>query len=224
MMMANDRIFRAVSPVSVADGWDAATRAAANVLTVEHFRDESSGHRPRTQLKLLWDDESLHGIFRVEDHYVLAVQTQFNESVCRDSCVEIFIEPGGGSGYCNFEFNCCGTALVYHIEYPELSPGGFRKYRPWTAQEGSLLEIKPSLPGPIPEERVGPCVWTLAFRIPFAPLLACTGAPRPRVGSVWRANVYKCADATSHPHWGSWAPVDALNFHLPRCFGELRFD
>ncbi|MEW6117215.1 MAG: carbohydrate-binding family 9-like protein, partial [Nitrospirota bacterium] len=40
----------------------------------------------------------------------------------------------------------------------------------------------------------------------------------------WRANFYKCGDATSHPHWASWAPVEALNFHLPHCFGTICFE
>jgi hypothetical protein len=31
------------------------------------------------------------------------------------------------------------------------------------------------------------------------------------------------AEENSHPHWAAWAPVDEFNFHLPRCFGELRF-
>ena len=40
---------------------------------------------------------------------------------------------------------------------------------------------------------------------------------------AWRGNLYKCGDRTSHPHWAAWSPVDELNFHLPRCFGTLRF-
>ncbi len=216
-------IRRAVEPLRTADAWDAQTRQDAASLTVGSFRPESSDHRPKTQLKLAWDNESLHGIFRVEDHYVKAVQTAFNGAVCKDSCVEIFIQPSGGLGYCNFEFNCCGVLLASHVEDETRTPEGFRKFRRWTQSECRQIDIVASLAGPIPEERVGPCVWTLAFRIPFAPLLACTGAAEPRCGTLWRANVYKCGDATSHPHWGSWSPVDALNFHLPQCFGAMRF-
>ena len=41
-------------------------------------------------------------------------------------------------------------------------------------------------------------------------------------GQVWRANLYKCGDQTSHPHWASWAPIgEALNFHQPGFFGGL---
>ena len=40
-------------------------------------------------------------------------------------------------------------------------------------------------------------------------------------GQTWRANLYKCADHTSHPNWASWSPIQRLSFHLPEFFGEL---
>jgi hypothetical protein len=48
---------------------------------------------------------------------------------------------------------------------------------------------------------------------------------KPAPGVKWRANLYKCADATSHPHWLTWSKVDynRPNFHLPDYFGELEF-
>jgi hypothetical protein len=222
-MSSTYTIRRVNAPLDVSTPWDAPGRAAAETLDVAHFWPQASDHRPHTQFRLLWDDAALHGMFRVEDHYVRAAQMAFNGSVCKDSCVEFFVQPADGSGYCNFEFNCCGVLLASHIEDEKRHPGGFAKWRPWTEAEGGQVGIAASLAGPIPEERVGACVWTVAFRIPFAPLRACTGAPYPEPGTSWRANVYKCGDHTSHPHWGAWRPVDVLNFHLPRCFGEMRF-
>ena len=48
---------------------------------------------------------------------------------------------------------------------------------------------------------------------------------KPSAGQGWSANFYKCADKTSHPHWGSWAKVevDRPAFHLPAYFGTLEF-
>ena len=43
-------------------------------------------------------------------------------------------------------------------------------------------------------------------------------------GEVWRGNFFKCVEENSHPHWASWSPVDEFNFHLPQCFGVLRFE
>jgi len=55
-------------------------------------------------------------------------------------------------------------------------------------------------------------------------LPAGAGADGTLAGTEWRANCFKCADETSHPHWASWAPIgEALNFHQPQYFGVFHF-
>jgi hypothetical protein len=44
-----------------------------------------------------------------------------------------------------------------------------------------------------------------------------------QAGKSGAATFLKCAAEVSHPHWAAWSPTDELNFHLPRCFGELTF-
>jgi hypothetical protein len=85
------------------------------------------------------------------------------------------------------------------------------------------VAVRSSLPPVVEPELEGPLAWQLAFFIPTTLLERHVGAIGPLPGERWRANLYKCGDRTSHPHWASWSPVDALNFHLPHCFGELRF-
>lgn len=48
---------------------------------------------------------------------------------------------------------------------------------------------------------------------------------KPAPGTRWRANFYKCADKTSHPHWLTWAPVDypKPKFHLSGFLGWIEF-
>ena len=48
----------------------------------------------------------------------------------------------------------------------------------------------------------------------------------PQPGGIWRANFYKCADKTSHPHWLTWSVVDKPrpDFHVPQFFGILEFE
>ncbi|MCL1856701.1 MAG: carbohydrate-binding family 9-like protein [Kiritimatiellaeota bacterium] len=221
-------IARALTAISLTDGWDAESRANAETLTIENRWEKppATEHRPLTQLKLQWDDDALYGMFRVEDKYVLGAVTEFMGPVCTDSCVEFFVAPAGGKGYCNFEINCFGTLHVSHIEDPTMVPGkGFAVWRPWTIEEGNSVGIETSIKGALPEERVGDCVWTVAFTIPLSTLLSVTGAPAPAKGTLWRANVYKCADKTSHPHWLFWNPIgERLGFHQPDRFGEMRFD
>jgi hypothetical protein len=49
---------------------------------------------------------------------------------------------------------------------------------------------------------------------------------KPGPGVTWRANFYKCADKTSHPHWLTWAHVNypKPKFHLPEYFGRIEFE
>lgn len=67
-------------------------------------------------------------------------------------------------------------------------------------------------------------VWTLEFSVPFAVLEKYIGVLEPIKGQTWRANFYKCGNETSHPHWISWMPLSARNFHNPESFGNLVFE
>ncbi len=193
-------------------------------LNVDRFRPESSDHRPRTIAKLLWDDAALWGAFTVEDRYIRCVHTHFQSPVYEDSCVEFFVQPRPDRGYFNFEFNCGGALLASYITDPTRTETGFKAWQPLAPEEGRRVGVWPSMPAVVDPEMAEPGTWQLVFRIPFDILRPYTGALRADEGDVWRANFYKCGDATSHPHWAAWRPVDALNFHLPRCFGYLRFE
>ena len=109
---------------SVRDGapldepWDSPHWQAAEEARIEHFHADSSLHRPAAAAKLLYDAANLYLHFRVEDRYVVAKYTQFQDPVCRDSCVEFFVQPRPIGGYFNFEVNCAGTLLCYYIEDP----------------------------------------------------------------------------------------------------------
>lgn len=203
--------------------WDGSAWAMAELLELAHFRSEGSDHRPRTFLKLLYSESGLRGIFRVEDRYVRCTRTQYMAPVYKDSCVEVFIRPKPGSGYFNFEFNCGGALLASYITDPERVPGGFRDYIPLPPEDGRRVVIFHSMPGVVDPEVDGPVVWFIEFFIPFGLLEKYAGPIGDPAGQQWRANFYKCADETSHPHWASWQPVHSLNFHLPECFGEIEF-
>ena len=101
-------------------------------------------HRPRTRFKLLWDDNYLAVCWEVQDQYVRAQYSQYQDGappararrhlrhptpphstpplrasgVCRDSCCELFIAPSEDSDdrtpFFNFEVNAGGTMLLYH--------------------------------------------------------------------------------------------------------------
>jgi hypothetical protein len=214
-------ISRSVSePLPGAD-WQDPFWSPAETLELTHFRPEGSGHRPRTFARLLYDENGIHGIFQVHDQYVRCTRTNFQDEVWKDSCVEFFVQPKQGCGYFNFEFNCGGAFLCYYIVNPERTADGFKEFTKVPEEIGRTIQVWPSLPGRIREEIKEPVVWTLRFFIPFS---LFEHYPLGKLSSqAWRGNFYKCADESSHPHWGSWTPLDAFDFHRPSCFGRIRF-
>lgn len=202
---------QAAFPVLAQADWPGAL-----TLDIAHFHPRSSDHRPRTRVSLLHNGELLFLRFDVDDRYVRAVATRNQDQVCRDSCVEAFLAPTPGSGYFNFEFNCGGTMLLYHVTGQINEPGGFT---PVADEWLSRIDVAATQPRIVDPEITDPVSWRLSASIPLALFEHHTGQ---RPGNTWRGNFFKCGDQTSHPHWASWQPIgDRLRFHQPDKFGEL---
>lgn len=198
-------------------GWEAAA-----VGRVGSFHPRSSAHRPDVAFRLLHDERHLHLRFDVDDRYVRVTQTQPQSSVCRDSCVEFFVQPRPGGGYLNFEINGGGTMLLYCIEDWRRIPGGFARYHEVPPEVFNAVTIRHDLPDVVDPERDAPVRWQIRCRIPVSVLESCLGSLGRLSGQSWRANFFKCGDGTSHPHWASWNPIgEQLNFHQPDRFGVL---
>ena len=203
--------------------WTGPAWAQADTLEIAHFCPESSDHRPRTRARVLYDTKGLFGAFFVEDRYVRCTRTDYMSDVWRDSCVEFFVQPKPGQGYFNFEFNCGGALLCSYVVDPTRTPDGFADFTRLPEGDGRQVVVYHSLPSVVEPEIAASVTWTLAFFIPFSLLAKYVSPIGPVAGQAWRANFYKCAEDNSHPHWAAWAPVDELNFHLPRCFGTIAF-
>jgi hypothetical protein len=206
----------------LAKAWDSRHWAEANTLSIDNFHPQSSDHHPVVKARFLHNRTAIAGIYRVEDRYLIARQVGYQAMVCKDSCVEFFAQPVKNKGYINFEINCCGNLLCQYVEDPVRENGVFKKSRFVAEQYGRMVHIHTSLNGPITEELPGPATYTVAFQIPFAIFEAYVGSLGCVHGQVWRANCYKCADESSHPHWAAWSSVgENLNFHQPDKFGEF---
>ena len=204
--------------------WDGPAWRRVRKLSVDNFRPESSAHRPVVEAKAVHDQEAVYVVFRVQDRYVRAVHTQFQDPVCRDSCVEFFVQPKADAGYFNFELNCGGTMLLYYIVATRKEDGTYAQQTTMLPPEdGRLVRIYHSLPKIVDPEIAVDTVWTLEFAVPLALFAKYVGGLGDLAGQQWRANFYKCGDGTTHKHWAAWSPVDRLNFHLPHCFGTLAF-
>jgi hypothetical protein len=193
-------------------------------LEVAQFHPSSTEHRPHTQAKLQFDQRYLYVHFRVEDRYVRAVSRRFQDAVWEDSCVELFVRPRPDRGYFNFEMSCGGVLLLYYIEDPTRTADGFVKYRRVDKRDLRGLRVFHTLPRRVEPELPGPLSWAVEYRVPLTLFAAYLGSPPATSGASWRGNLFKCADACSHPHWASWAPIgEELNFHQPERFGVLSF-
>ncbi len=204
--------------------WESLLWQRAEEAPIRHFHPASSAHRPIARARVLYDRRSLYVQFHVDDRHVRCTRTHYQESVCQDSCVEFFVQPDPGGGYFNFEVNCGGTLLLYFIEDPIRTADGFARFTPVTAEYGRRVRIAHSMPAVVFPEAPGPVCWQVGCQIPVDLFEAYLGPLGSLSGQTWRANFYKCADGSSHPHWASWSPIgEELNFHQPACFAPLRF-
>jgi hypothetical protein len=212
---------RKVTEQIVIDGdWNRGPWAKTLPLDIKLYMGGKPDHHPKTHAKVLYDTNAIYVMFRVEDRYVRAVAGH-QGPVCRDSCVEFFFIAGtdAAKGYFNLEMNCGGTMLFHHQIVP-------REGNPIAQADCDTITVYHSLPKTIDLEIKEPTTWIVQYRLPFDILENYAKIVRPVPGVVWRANFYKCADATSHPHWLTWSKVDRLkpDFHVPESFGELIFE
>jgi len=209
--------------VTIDANWDKPVWKSVEPLELAYYMGDKPEHMPRTQAKLAYDDQAIYVIFRVEDRYVRAVAERHQDMVCRDSCVEFFFTPGTDvtKGYFNLEMNCGGIMLLHYQVVPR------KPTAVMTPEDLAQIQVAHSMPKRVDPEITEPTVWTVEYRLPLS--LVTKYAPyaaMPAPGVEWRANFFKCADQTSKPHWLTWSYVDRPkpDFHVPECFGTLRFE
>ena len=213
-------VLRLISHLALDAEWDKDPWAGVTPLLLTNHMGSRPSHMPNTQAKLAYEDDAICVIFRVEDRYVRAVAENHQDSVYADSCVEFFFTPGPdtGRGYFNLEMNCGGTILMgFHPGQGEV--------RRLSIEECDSIPVAHSMPRLVDPEIEEPTTWTVEYRIPLSLLRKYCEVDAPVPGIVWRGNLYKCADGSSHPHWLTWSPVDCPgpDFHRPESFGTLRF-
>ncbi len=169
-------------------------------------------YHPITVFAMAYSEKYLYVDFFVRCNYLRAVNYKNNSSVCEDSCVEAFLQVPGSDEYWNFEFNCIGAINASHR--------ADRKH-PTRLNDEQLASVKRYAScGNTPfQELEGMFNWELAIAIPFD--LICNGAENKPTELF--GNLYKCASATSMPHYLSWAPIltEKPDFHRPEFFGTF---
>jgi hypothetical protein len=175
-------------------------------------------YKPIVQFFAGYSNNHLWLQYEVENDFFRAKAIDDQGAVWEDSCVEFFMsgddlaETGNREGadviYRNFEFNALGICL---------SAYGTKREREFlTVEEMNGIMRFPGLAKQnLPAEGTR-FNWELSVAIPLN-LLGL------KPGSSFKANLYKCGDLTSQPHFLSWNCIDSESpdFHLPRFFGEM---
>lgn len=190
----------------------------SSLHSIDIINWEKFNYVPKVTFRMGHDDENIYLKFYVSENHILAKHSTPNSSTHQDSCVEFFIDPDQSGQYYNFEFNCIGTT---HLAY-----GPDRFNRTFIDKNKILDQIKIiSTLGSLPfEEKSGQFSWEMTVKLPSSIFVY---HPNLKFSSlISRANFYKCADATTTPHYLSWSSVETENpdFHRPEFFGLLNFE
>jgi Domain of unknown function (DUF1083). len=197
--------------------WNKPEWEAVKAIEIANYMGEIPLFLPRTEVKMMYTDESLLIIFRVHDRYVRSRIRKFNGPVYEDSCVEFFFSPDATrpEEYFDLEMNCGGTPLICYVP----------NKKEFTTEDIEKISIAHSMPAVVDPEIKEPVTWTIECKIPFKVLEKFSNLVRPSAGACWRGNFFKTASKTSNPHYVTWAIVKSSkpNFHLPQFFGKLKF-
>ena len=193
-------------------------------LIINNYMGEIPEFDHKVQAKMMYStrNECLYLIYRIEDKYVRCTVDTINGPVWHDSCVEFFFAPDNDNSlkYFNLEMNCAGVPLMHYNRIPRIDAVDL--------DTADILEVEIASSQPVSDtmEVTGPVTWTLECRIPLSILRKYSPITNPGPGVTWRANYYKLASKSSHPHFITWSPVisEKPDFHLPEYFGILKFN
>ncbi len=202
--------------------WNKPQWEEAPLLEIKNLMGDKPKHTPITKVKMLYNDDFIYLIFNVHEKYVKSVATKINGRIYRDSAVEFFFTPSKNinDGYFNLEINCGGFPYFSHQVKFRQDVIDIEK------EDIKKIKIAHTLPDSINTEIEELTEWTLECKIPISILGKYSKLKKPAHGVIWRANFYKTADATSNPHYITWNKVEneEPNFHLPKYFGNIKFN
>ena len=173
-------------------------------------------YRPEVAVRTGWTPSVLTLRFTVRETTIRAHETD-PLLVHRDSCVEFFFRLPGDSSYFNLESNPRGVFLFARGPDRHRREDLTDAVRDLIGREGSLTGEEPF------DEREADRAWVLTLRLPARTVPGIT-AWGPHLAGM-TANLYKCGDALSRPHYQTWRPPPTAepDFHQPDGFGPVVF-
>ncbi len=181
---------------------------------IGHAEWKEYPYRPDVTFSVARSSTHLAVLYHVRGLDLRAAATGDNGNVWEDSCCEMFISDPSDGTYYNFEMNCTGTLLAAKRASRESA----RHFGP---EELSQITRHSTIPKGLIEINGTVFSWSIGMCVPFRLI----GVNPEHLPVSLRANFYKCADKSAHPHFLSWNPVEvpSPDFHRPEFFGELVF-
>ena len=195
--------------------------AAVAWHAIDQVNWASFPYHPLAEFRIMHSETEIYLQFHVREQ---GARATFNydagSSPYRDDCVEFFMIPSDRDpSYFNLEMNCIGHGTFHY--------GPTRNERHRCGDEiVSQIRRESTLGSQAFGMREGEQEWTLTIAIPKRLYAQADLDLTQFSGRTVRANFYKCGDDTAVPHFLSWNPVTTPrpNFHVPECFGEIRFE
>jgi len=202
--------------------WDKPVWSDVEAVALTHYMGQKPAFSPVTHAKLMYDENHIYGIFRVQDKFIQSKVLEINGNVSGDSCVEFFFSPDAENPlkYFNLEINAGGVPLLHYVKQPR------KNYEVLEPESIKKIEIAHSMPKEVFPEITEETVWAIEFKVPLDMLRQYGPVTTPAPGVTWKANFYKTGSQTSNPNYFTWNFVDnpRPDFHLPQFFGTLIFD
>lgn len=185
--------------------------------------DTITGGKPRqaTCVKLAWNEQFLYFGFCCEDTHIHATLTGYNDLLCVEEVVEVFIDDDNDQKtYIELEINPLNACLHYciHNSLQHLNPGN----PPNSSRFIGFARLEKSVRSAVCRDD-GNNRWSVEAAIPFSEFLTARNNP-PREGDRWRMNFYRIdRPKDGQDEYSAWSPTEWVNFHKPECFGEVVF-
>jgi hypothetical protein len=196
--------------VSVAGFEDPAWAIAQPAFIHRYWSGADAPPSSHAEARIIWSAEALTLRFECKQTEPLLINDfpQLNKKTIglweRDVC-EFFVAPDSAqpNRYLEFEVAPTGEWLDLVIEFI----GGVR-HTNWDFNSGMTAAAR------VAGEEI-----MIGMRLPWSESL-----PRPQVGDVWRANLFRCL-GLGDERYLAWQPTGTSqpNFHVPEAFGRLEF-
>lgn len=188
------------------------TDGQPELFTITHNRPEGEP-APKTEGSVRYiPGTGLEVTLRCYETQPKAVFKQADDPVCKDSCMEVFL-------------NCFPELPEYGYLNVEMNSAGNMRCGFGTDRHNRQLVREKGLAQPERTVSFGKDYWQVQCLLTESLLEALYERPcRFAHGHEMRGNFYKCGDETDSPHWGSWSKVERLDFHTPEFFGILKID